>query len=142
MSEPTPTLLPADAVLAHLRKTAPEPGMVLPDYHGYATCNVSQLVLKNFGLGNRCPDVLSPLLDRPYRRIVLLILDALGWNQLHSWVDELPALRRLYGGARVLPLTTTFPSTTTVALTALYTGLTPWSTPSRGTTPTSKSWAR
>jgi predicted AlkP superfamily pyrophosphatase or phosphodiesterase len=120
-----PTLATPDEVLRHLRRDAPEPGMVRPDYGGYSICNVSQLVLRNFGLKNRCPEVLAPLVARPYRRVVLLILDALGWNQLHRWMDDLPSLQRFYGACDVVPLTVTFPSTTTVALTALYTGLTP-----------------
>jgi hypothetical protein len=112
-------------VLRTLCRTAPEPGMVLPDYSGYGTCNVSQLILRNFGLANRCPEVLAPLLDREYRRIVLMIVDALGWLRLRSLVPEIPALQRLCEAARAIPITTTFPSTTTVALTTLYTGLTP-----------------
>lgn len=118
-------LATAEEVFARFRSRAPAPGMVAPDYTGYATCNVSQLILRNFGIANRCPEILLPLLDRRYRRVVLLILDALGWNQLHSWTDELSSLRRVYDCSRVLPLTTTFPSTTTVALTTIYTGLTP-----------------
>jgi hypothetical protein len=121
----TPALPPADEILARLRKSAPAPGLVLPDYAGYSICNVSQLVWRNFGIENRCPAVLSPILDRPYSRVLLLILDALGWNQLHTWINDLPSLRRLCGSARLTPLTVTFPSTTTVALTAIYTGLTP-----------------
>lgn len=114
-----------DQVLDRFRRSAPAPGMILPDYSAYATCNVSQLILRNFGLANRCPEVLHPLLDRTYDRVVLLILDALGWNQLHYFMESIPALQRLYEHATVLPLTTTFPSTTTVALTTIYTGLTP-----------------
>ena len=120
-----PVLASAQEVLARFQSTAPEPGMVLPDYAGYSICNVSQLILRNFGLTNRCPDCLAPLLDRKYRRVILLILDALGWNQLHTWVEELPSLSRVYRCSQVVPLTVTFPSTTTVALTAIYTGLTP-----------------
>jgi hypothetical protein len=114
-----------EEVLARFRRTAPEPGMVLPDYAAYSTCNVAQLIWRNFELRNRCPEELAPLLDRRYKRVVLLILDALGWMQMQSWVDELPSLNRVYSRARSVPLTVTFPSTTTVALTAIYTGLTP-----------------
>lgn len=121
----SPSLLSPEEVIQRLRTNAPEPGMVLPDYGGYGTCNVSQLILKNFGLANRCPDVLAPLLDQKYRRVILLIMDALGWNQIQSWVEDLPSLRRMYERSRAVPITVTFPSTTTVALTAIYTGLTP-----------------
>lgn len=114
-----------DEVFDRFRRSAPAPGMVLPDYQGFGTCNVSQVILRNFGLANRCPEVLHPLLNGQYDRVLLLILDALGWNQLHTWVEDIPALQRLYERATVVPLTTTFPSTTTVALTTLYTGLTP-----------------
>lgn len=115
----------ADEAFRRIRSTAPEPGMVLPDYSGYSICNVSQLIWRNFGLTNRCPDCMAGIVDRKYRRVVLLILDALGWDQIHSWLEDLPSLRRVYGCSNVLPLTVTFPSTTTVALTAIYTGLTP-----------------
>jgi hypothetical protein len=125
MSE-TPAAPPtAEEVLRKLRGTAPEPGMVLPDYSGYSICNVSQLVLRNFGLPSRCPECFLPVLDRKYRRVVLFILDALGWYQLHRFLPDLPPLQRVYERSTVLPLTVTFPSTTTVALTAIYTGLSP-----------------
>lgn len=120
-----PRLQSSAEVLARLRADAPMPGMVLPDYGGYSTCNVSQLILRNFGLANRCPDVLSPLLERRFRRVILFILDALGWNLVERWGEELPSLRRILRGGRTVPLTVTFPSTTTVALTGIYTGLTP-----------------
>ncbi|MFN3651349.1 MAG: alkaline phosphatase family protein [Armatimonadota bacterium] len=114
-----------DEVLRHLRRNAPNPGQVLPDYSGYSICNVSQLILRNFGLKNRCPEVLSGVLDRTYSRVLLVIMDAFGWNQLHTWVDELGPLNRFYSAAKRVPLTVTFPSTTTVALTGIYTGLSP-----------------
>ncbi len=118
-------LVSAEEVFAKLRRTAPEPGMVLPDYAEYSICNIAPLIHQNFGLANRCPDCLQPLLDRKYKRILLLILDALGWNQVHHFLPHLPPLQRIYERAQVLPLTVPFPSTTTVALTGIYTGLTP-----------------
>jgi hypothetical protein len=124
-NEARPKVASPDEVLRQLRRDPPLPGMVRPDYEGYSICNVSQLILENFELPNRCPDVLAPILDRKYRRVVLLILDALGWNQVHYCLDSVPPLRRLFDRATVIPLTGTFPSTTTVALTAIYTGLAP-----------------
>jgi hypothetical protein len=125
ITETPPAALSADEILKHLRRDAPEPGMVLPDYSGYSICNVAQLVLRNFDLPNRCPDCLAPILDRKYRRVVLFILDALGWNQLHAFLSDIPPLQRIYERSQAVPLTVTFPSTTTVALTAIYTGLSP-----------------
>lgn len=120
-----PTLETASDVLAKLRRSAPEPGMVLPDYEEYSICNVTPLVHRNFGLPNRCPDCLTPLLDRKYKRMIVMILDALGWNQVHHFLNDLPSLKRVYERSRVVPLTVPFPSTTTVALTGIYSGMTP-----------------
>jgi len=54
-------------------------------------------------------------------RVVLLLLDGLGWNQLHSHSAHMPTLSTLTGG----PITTIAPSTTATALTSLVTGLSP-----------------
>ena len=70
MLETPARLMTADEAWKRIRSTAPEPRMVLPDYSGLSTCNVAQLIWKNFELPNRCPELLAPLLDRPYRRII------------------------------------------------------------------------
>jgi predicted AlkP superfamily pyrophosphatase or phosphodiesterase len=54
-------------------------------------------------------------------RIVLLLLDGLGWNQLRAHAAHMPTLSQLSGG----PITSVTPSTTATALTSLVTGLSP-----------------
>ena len=54
-------------------------------------------------------------------RVVLLLLDGLGWNQLRSHSVHMPTLSSFTGG----PITTIAPSTTATALTSLVTGLSP-----------------
>ena len=54
-------------------------------------------------------------------RVVLLLLDGLGWNQLQSHVAQMPTLSSFSGG----PITSIAPSTTATALTSLVTGLSP-----------------
>ena len=54
-------------------------------------------------------------------RVVLLLLDGLGWNQFQQRMSEMPSLREFEGG----PITTIAPSTTAAALTSLVTGLPP-----------------
>jgi len=55
------------------------------------------------------------------RRILLLVLDGLGWLQLRDRTGVAPTLANLAGG----PITTVAPSTTAAALTSISTGLPP-----------------
>jgi hypothetical protein len=54
-------------------------------------------------------------------KVMLLVLDGLGWNQLETHRDLIPSLAEFRGG----PITTVAPSTTATALTSLTTGLAP-----------------
>ena len=54
-------------------------------------------------------------------RVVLLVIDGLGWNQLRERRHLTPTLSRLEG----VPITTVAPSTTATALTSIATGLPP-----------------
>jgi len=54
-------------------------------------------------------------------RVVLLVIDGLGWNQLEHRRSLVPALAGLAGG----PITSVAPSTTASALTSITTGLPP-----------------
>lgn len=54
-------------------------------------------------------------------RIVLLLLDGLGWNQLQAHREQMPTLTAFSGSY----ITTVAPSTTATALTSLVTGLSP-----------------
>ena len=55
------------------------------------------------------------------RQVVLLVIDGLGWEQLHERAALAPTLASMNGG----PITTVAPSTTATALTSITTGLTP-----------------
>ncbi|MFA5885857.1 MAG: alkaline phosphatase family protein [Acidimicrobiia bacterium] len=55
------------------------------------------------------------------RVVVLLVLDGLGWDALHSHPVHMPHLSAMAGG----PITTVVPSTTAAALTSITTGLPP-----------------
>lgn len=60
-------------------------------------------------------------------KVVLLVLDGLGWTQLNYAFEAgaAPTLRDLAGEGGLLKLTTTLPSTTATALVSLHTGLSP-----------------
>lgn len=95
--------------------------------------NVPAPVLPRFGEGcltdvvaGLCSSIESspswvPETARGAERVVLLVLDGLGWNQMHAHSALLPVLSRFDGGA----ITSVAPSTTATALTSLTTGLDP-----------------
>jgi predicted AlkP superfamily pyrophosphatase or phosphodiesterase len=90
---------------------------LLPTYDGACITNVVPALLHP-------PDDAPAWLpeaahDAP--RVVLLVIDGLGWNQLEARAKQAPTLRSLEGG----PITTVAPSTTATALTSITTGLPP-----------------
>lgn len=114
-----------ESIIAELRARSHLPGFITPDYGRYCITNVAPLILENFGLGPGAPPELSQRVGRKYRHVVLLIIDALGFRLFQRCASHCPTIPRLLERGDCLPLTVTFPSTTTVALTAIYTGLSP-----------------
>lgn len=99
---------------------------VRPAYEGGSIGNIPATVagllgVPFTGLPPLPPDLWRPLGD--VRRVVVLIIDSLGWNLLEAAQPYLdPMLRQ---AAVVGRLTSVFPSTTVAALSSLWTGLAP-----------------
>jgi hypothetical protein len=93
------------------------PDLLLPSYEGACITNVVPALLQP---GPRPPEWL-PAVAHEAERVVLLVLDGLGWNQLVERPAHTPVLSALEGG----PITTVAPSTTATALTSITTGLPP-----------------
>jgi predicted AlkP superfamily pyrophosphatase or phosphodiesterase len=97
----------------------------LPDYSGRSLYNLSRTLLRVYGAPvdgsiTGISDVLN------HGRIVLLLVDGLGYNQLVSASSRIPQVASALAKARLtVPLTSVFPSTTSTVLTTLNTGLTP-----------------
>ena len=89
---------------------------LLPTYGGACITNVVPALLHL----DDAPDWL-PAAARDADRVVLLVVDGLGWNQLEARRHLAPTLAALAGG----PITTVAPSTTATALTSISTGLPP-----------------
>ena len=89
----------------------------LPTYDGACISNVVPALLQP---GEVAPPWL-PAVAHEAERVVLLVIDGLGWNQLLPRTRLAPALGALDGG----PITTVAPSTTATALTSITTGLPP-----------------
>lgn len=90
---------------------------LLPSYDGPCISNVMPALIHPAA---EAPAWL-PSVAHDAERVVLLVLDGLGWNQLETRRSLAPALSGLDGGA----ITTVAPSTTATALTSITTGLPP-----------------
>jgi hypothetical protein len=116
--------------LPGLEEHLPE-GFILPHYGGYSIANLPPTVARILDVepANGAPPLPAPMwadLATGVRRIVLVILDAVGYLHLQRTLDqEDSVLRRLAQAGQLIPLTSVFPSTTVAALTTLWTGRAP-----------------
>ncbi len=78
------------------------------------------------GAGPLARELLAPL-DGDYRRVILILMDALAFHRLSRWMQQgdLPVWSALAGQGLYAPLTSITPSTTSSALTSLWTGRSP-----------------
>ena len=104
------------------------PDLVLPDY-ARSIANLPATVAAM--LGANLPGALTALpgawwepLAPGVKRVVLLILDAVGWLHFRQYLSQEggSVFHRLAGQGHLLPISSIFPGTTTVALTSLWTG--------------------
>jgi len=104
---------------------------IFPHYGGLSIANLPATVARLLGveLAGGAPPLPTHLwadLTPGLRRVVLVLLDAVGYLHFRRFLDEEDsAFRRLAEAGRLFPLTSVFPSTTVVALTTLRTGCTP-----------------
>ncbi len=105
---------------------------VWPRYEGLSVGNLAATVGQ--ALGATLPGVLPPLRDDllddlldGVQRVVLVLIDALGWETLQDVMARRPDLifHRLAAQGRLWPLTTTFLSTTNSVLSTIHTGRAP-----------------
>jgi hypothetical protein len=104
---------------------------IAPNYGGRSIVNVPASITRIFG-GHIPTAPLDPAITKKLaagvKRVVLVVIDALGYQKLLDTLDANPQngfhplLRQ---GAQLVPLTSVFPSTTTAALTVLWSGYTP-----------------
>ncbi len=114
-----------------LKRLALPSEFIAPNYGGRSIANLAASIIRILG-GTIRTAPLEPALIQDFAtgvdRIVLVIADAVGYVRLIETLETNPhngfhALLR--AGARLAPLTSVFPSTTTAALTTLWSGYTP-----------------
>ncbi|XHH09088.1 MAG: alkaline phosphatase family protein [Candidatus Bathyarchaeia archaeon] len=103
---------------------------IYPDYKKNCISNIPQLVTQALR-ANKNPqkimlkqNIEETDCDEP-TNVVLIVIDGFGFNQFQKHYKKDKLLSRLTQKGDVFPLTSTFPSQTTNALTTLNTGLTP-----------------
>jgi predicted AlkP superfamily pyrophosphatase or phosphodiesterase len=104
---------------------------VAPNYSGRSILNIPASIVKILGGNMHTPGLDADILGRfpnGVRRIVFLISDAMGYRRTLDALDGnkqngFHALMKQ--GATIAPITSVFPSTTTAALTALWSGYSP-----------------
>jgi hypothetical protein len=102
-----------------------------PAYNGQSILNIpnsicSLLGVREFGAPALRLEILGAM-KGPYKRVIFLLVDALAYHRLQSWIGEpeFAIWKRLAQGGLLAPLTSVTPSTTCAALTSLWTGKSP-----------------
>ncbi|NLF88377.1 alkaline phosphatase family protein [Candidatus Bathyarchaeota archaeon] len=104
-------------------------GFVAPDYSGLNLKNLVPQIAALFGVGTPyCSTLPSDCLaeNEGVEKVMLVILDGLGYNRLlHHINSHNGTFAEIAEKGTLKPLTTVFPSTTSTALTSLFSGLSP-----------------
>ncbi len=97
-----------------------------PDYAGGGIVNLMSSIIKSRGGRSRHPALrgLSPAVLRPYRHVVLLLLDGLGANQLQRFIGQGKG-RQFFGLHPWQIISTACPATTAAVVTTFATGASP-----------------
>ena len=106
-------------------------GLIHPQYQGQSILNIPDTICKlldipSLGGVPLIPEILTPLGDDA-QKVVLVLMDALSLRQLQQWMEDEPGLvwNRLAGEGILAPITSIVPSTTSTAITTLWTGASP-----------------
>lgn len=108
--------------------------VVFPAYDGLSIANLPVTIAALLGVPWQQLSMAPPVqvvLGQPWatgiRQVVLVVVDALGYGRLRALMATEPDLawNRVADAGLFIPLTSVFPSTTTAAITSLWTGRTP-----------------
>ncbi len=105
---------------------------VYPAYHGYSILNIPASICRWLGVppiaGAPLADEIEAALNgREFQRVILVVMDALGFERLQRWLQEgvAPVWGELAQAGSFAPLTSITPSTTSAAITSFWTGRSP-----------------
>lgn len=101
---------------------------VYPDYSGNSILNLPATICSWLGAPQIGAPALDPLLashpGQAFQRVILILMDSLGLHRLQRWIQDgiAPIWGQLADQGLLAPLTSIVPSTTSAALTSLWTG--------------------
>jgi hypothetical protein len=130
MTDLTSALLPKLSA-TRLPGLNPGAGFILPDYAGGSILNLPSSLSRwlgapALGAGPLRGELTAPF-ERGYRRVLLILVDALALHRLQRWMADgtAPVWQRLAQQGQLAALSSITPSTTSAALTSLWTGCSP-----------------
>jgi len=105
------------------------PDFIAPSYQDQSILNIPATICKwmdipRIGEGPLIPEIHAPLGNR-VRRVILILMDALALHRLQNWLKIAPVWQTLLQDGILAPITSVVPSTTSSALTTLWTGCSP-----------------
>jgi len=108
-----------------------DPELISPHYQGYSILNIlpsAASLLDTPGLSSAplATEIISPI-QGDVKNIIVILLDALGYDQFMNWLAEDPDLiwNQLQKDGLLAPLTSICPSTTCAAITSFWTDSAP-----------------
>lgn len=112
----------------HLQDLDLGEGNIAPDYSGFSILNIPSLICQIFEipsivLGEASSKLKAPSLFNS-QHVVLILVDALSFTRFQRWLEAgfFPLWASLAKEGTFAPLTSSVPSTTSAALTSLWTG--------------------
>jgi hypothetical protein len=103
--------------------------VVLPAYDGFSLLNLPGSICKWFGVEAPRPPLIVPELNamaEGISQIAIVLVDALSFTRFRAWLeDDLRGLAPFVERGLLMPMTSVVPSTTSAALTTLWTGRPP-----------------
>jgi hypothetical protein len=105
---------------------------IYPAYHGYSILNIPASICCWLGVppiagAPLAAEIEGALDGREFQRVILVVMDALGFERLQRWLQggAAPVWRELAKTGLLSPLTSITPSTTSAAITTFWTGRSP-----------------
>jgi hypothetical protein len=102
---------------------------ISPRYEDQSIMNIPSTVCKWMGLpgigAGSLHEVISSYPGDRINKIILILMDGLQYNRFLSWSQNTPIWKNLINQGMFAPITSVVPSTTSSALTTLWTGLSP-----------------
>ena len=102
---------------------------ILPKYEDQSILNIPSTICGWMGVpelsaGPLLPEI-SAAMGQGIRRVILILIDALAYHRFQQWLEIAPIWNEMTQEGILAPLTSVVPSTTSSALTSLWTGASP-----------------